>query len=340
MQLIRVVVTAVALAIVSAAPVFPEEANWSAFKLAHGRQFSSAADESARFQIYRDNVQYILEENSKNHSYTLGITRFADMTTQEFEDRYFPEPGSQHNNASLAPAGLHQWASGEELPASVDWQAAGATNPIQDENENGCYGACYAFAAAGAIEGAFKIKTGKLRAISEQQLVDCSSGFGNHGCQGGLMNYAYNYAMQTDLCTLQSYPYYGPTRGACHSQCQDIGIPRGTITDIKRVNSDEQSLMSAVAQQPVSVGLDGAWADTNAFRFYRSGVLSASCGSRVDHGVLVVGYGTDVTQGAYWKIRNSYGTSWGMEGYALLARGKGGSGECGLLSSSMSYPVM
>ena len=98
--------------------------------------------------------------------------------------------------------------------------------------------------------------------------------------------------------------------------------------------------MSAVAQQPVTVGLDGAWADTNSFRFYKSGVLTANCGTKVDHGVLVVGYGNDPGGGDYWKIKNSYGTSWGMQGYALLARGKPGVGECGLLGSSMSYPVL
>jgi len=327
----------VALTLVaSALPVNPANADWSAFKLTHRRVFTTNAQEAAAEKVFRANVQFISEENGKNHSYTLGVNRFADLTTEQFEARYFTRQPSRSHNASS----LHQWDAEQVLPAEVDWVAAGATNPIQDENLNGCFGACYAFAAAGAIEAAHQIQSGKLVAISEQQLVDCSSGNGNHGCQGGLMNYAYNYAINTDLCTRDSYPYNGPTKWGGCEQCKEIALAKGSVKDIKAVAADEQSLMSAVAQQPVSVGLEGAWADTNAFRFYKSGVLSTDCGQKVDHGVLVVGYGTDPTEGDYWKIRNSYGTNWGMEGYALLARGKGGAGECGLLASSMSYPVL
>jgi len=333
----RILAVAVsALAVASALPISALDADWSAFKLSHRRMFSTASEEAVSRRVFRDNVQYINNENAKNHTYTLGVTQFTDMTTEQFEASYFPtfEP-DPHYNATL---GLHVWKADQDLPAAVDWQAAGATNPIQDENLNGCFGACYAFAAAGALEAAYKIKSGKLVAISEQQLVDCSSGWGNMGCQGGLMNYAYNYAIHANLCSYESYPYHGPTVQC--QQCREVALPQGTVTTINGVQANEQSLMSAVAQQPVSVGLDGAWADTNAFRFYKSGVLSTDCGQKVDHGVLVVGYGTDPAGGAYWKIRNSYGTRWGMDGYALLARGKSGAGECGLLQSSMSYPVV
>ena len=278
-----------ALAIVMAVPLHDDQlqSEWSAFKLAHAKTFRSAADENARLEVFRSNLAYITTENAKNHSYTLGVTQFADMTVEEFEERFLGHYvttrfDSASNRSNSSAVGLHQW-TGEQLPAAVDWQAANATNPVQDENQNGCYGACYAFAAAGAIEGAYKIKTGKLIAVSEQQIVDCSAGFGNRGCGGGLMDYAYNYAMHTDLCTQSSYPYHGPTEQC--SGCKAVAVARGLIKGHKEVAHDENSLMAAVAKQPVSVGLDGAWADTNAFRFYKSGVLSTDCGTKVDHGV-------------------------------------------------------
>jgi C1A family cysteine protease len=92
-------------------------------------------------------------------------------------------------------------------------------------------------------------------------------------------------------------------------------------------------MMSAVAQQPVSIAIE---ADKSVFQLYSGGVLTGACGASLDHGVLAVGYGT-LSGTDYWKVKNSWGTTWGMSGYVLLQRGKGGSGECGLLSEP-SYP--
>jgi len=99
---------------------------------------------------------------------------------------------------------------------------------------------------------------------------------------------------------------------------------------------DEQALMEAVSQQPVSIAIE---ADKMAFQSYRSGILSTTCGSSLDHGVLLVGYGTENGQD-YWKVKNSWGTTYGEDGYVRLLRGKGGAGECGLLSGPPSYPVV
>merc|ERR1739845_257996 len=107
-----------------------------------------------------------------------------------------------------------------------------------------------------------------------------------------------------------------------------VGIPKGSVTGFKDVASDsEQAMMSALAQQPVSIAIE---ADKSVFQLYRSGVLSGTCGTSLDHGVLAVGYGTESGQD-YWLVKNSWGASWGQNGYVKLLRGKGGSGECGLL---------
>merc|ERR1712084_73594 len=113
--------------------------------------------------------------------------------------------------------------------------------------------------------------------------------------------------------------------------------PKGDVKGYKDVTSDsEQALMSAVQQQPVSIAIE---ADKMAFQSYKSGILSSTCGSNLDHGVLLVGYGTEGGKD-YWKVKNSWGTTYGENGYVRLLRGKGGSGECGLLSGPPSYPVI
>merc|ERR1712048_1318594 len=177
---------------------------------------------------------------------------------------------------------------------------------------------------------------GKLVSVSEQQLVDCAGSFGEQGCNGGLMDGGFQYAEQNAMCTEESYAY-AAKGGTCKASTCTVGIPKGTVTGFKDVAADsKQDLMSAVAHGPVSIAIE---ADKSVFQLYQGGVLSGLCGANLDHGVLVVGYGTDPTGGDYWKVKNSWGPSWGMNGYVLLQRGKSGSGECGLLKQP-SYPTI
>lgn len=257
--------------------------------------------------------------------------------------------------AGLLP--VHRHLGGEVLPATVDWAARGALSPVADENKHGCFGACWAFSAVGAIEAAWFIKTGARLALSEQQMMDCAgAAWGNAGCDGGLMRGAFEYAAGAGvpLCPNATYPYYGPTstcRASPTSPACAGGLPIGAVAGFRVVADDEQSLMSAVAQQPVSVTVRGAWGDRNAFQNYTGGVLKADCGpgaqhpvtpSGPDHGVLLVGYGVSAEGVPFWKIKNSYGTSWGESGFGRLERGKGvAGGECGIrTANTSSYPVL
>eukprot|EP01047_Picozoa_sp_COSAG01_P015287 COSAG01_NODE_763_length_13784_cov_13.112897_8_plen_375_part_00 len=248
--------------------------------------------------------------------------------------------------------GVHRWG-GERLPAAVDWQAAGALTAVQDENQHGCVGACWAFSAAGALESAHKIQSGHLVTLSPQQFMDCiGDRFGNPGdpcTNGGEMDAAFQYSVEAPLCTNASYPYFGPTVAKCHTTSCTVALPRGAVKGHMDVAADEMSLMSAVSQQPVSVAVHGAWGDDNAFQDYTGGVLKAKCngpghdpyGPGPDHGVLLVGYGVTDRGEQYWKIKNSYGVGWGIAGYALLERGKAvPGGECGIVAANASYPVM
>merc|ERR1712159_169437 len=109
------------------------------------------------------------------------------------------------------------------------------------------------------------------------------------GCNGGLMDNAFQYAEKTAMCTEESYPNTAKD-GQCHTSGCSVGIPLGGITGFKDVVADNMAdLMSAVAQQPVSIAIE---ADKTVFQLYRGGVLSGDCGSKLDHGVLLVGYGT------------------------------------------------
>jgi len=179
------------------------------------------------------------------------------------------------------------------------------------------------------------IEAGVLTSLSEQQLVDCSTAQGNQGCNGGLMDNAFQYIIANKGLTTESgYPYTatGP------NTCNVVTPLASTITSYCDVTSgSETALMNAVAQQPVSVAIE---ADQSCFQFYSGGVMSdASCGTQLDHGVLAVGFGTTSGQN-YWNVKNSWGTSWGVGGYIMLGRQVSGqpSGVCGI-ALEPSFPI-
>merc|ERR1712048_346831 len=268
-----------------------------------------------RRQIFQKNLDIIEATNSKQLGYTVGVNQFADLLTEEWSSQYFgmAKPASKYGNAPYL--GRHE-AGNMTLPDSVDWEARGAVTPVKNQGQ--C-GSCWAFSTTGALEGAYEVATGKLVSVSEQQLVDCAGSFGEQGCNGGLMDGGFQYAEQNAMCTEESYAYAGKG-GSCKAGTCTIGIPKGMVTGFKDVSTDsKQDLMSAVTLGPVSIAIE---ADKPVFQLYQGGVLSGMCGAQLDHGVLVVGYGTDPTGGDYWKVKNSWGQSWGMKGYVLLKRGK------------------
>jgi C1A family cysteine protease len=213
----------------------------------------------------------------------------------------------------------------EDLPDSFDWSEKGAVTPVKDQGQ--C-GSCWAFSTTGSVEGAYFLSSGKLVSLSEQQLVDCSSSYGNEGCGGGLYSWAYNYINKSGICAEKDYSYKA-VDGTCKS-CKEI-----TKVDsyVNVTPNDETALQQAVLINPVSVAIE---ADQSIFQFYSSGVMdSQSCGKSLDHAVLITAWG--VLDGkAYWKVKNSWGNSWGSSGYILLGRN---SDICGI-STEPAYPVI
>ena len=303
---------------------------FKAFQQKFGKFYNGADEEAKRFDIFKTNVDYITGTNAQDLSYTVEVNQFADLSSDEFVATYtgLKKPASVWGD--LPYLGRHN-ASGSVLAASVDWSTKGAVTPVKNQGQ--C-GSCWSFSTTGSLEGAWGIATGKLVSPSEQQFVDCDKQ--DDGCNGGLMDTAFDYAKKNAICTEASYSYKG-VDGTCKASSCTVGIPKGGVTGYKDVSTDdEQALMDAVAKGPVSIAIE---ADKSAFQFYSSGVLSSNCGTSLDHGVLAVGYGT-ASGKDYWKVKNSWGASFGENGYIRLLRGKGGAGECGLLSGPPSYPIV
>jgi len=293
-----------------------------------GRVYSSEEERAEKFATFRRHFDFIEAENSKGHSYTLGITEFSDQEPHEFKSHHL---GLAKSNPLLLPGahlGTHEY-SGAELPSDVDWVSAGAvTNP----NNQGQCGSCWAFSTTGAVEGAWQLATTQLVPLSEQQLVDCSRE--NNACDGGMMDSAFEFLQKQDICAEATYPYRAK-KGRCLPNCDPV-ISKGGVTGYKDVAADSvEALQEAVAQQPVSVAIE---ADQLSFQLYTKGILSGDCGSKLDHGVLCVGYGTDAGVD-YWKIKNSWSSSWGDGGFLRIQRGKSDDGECGVKLMA-SYPVI
>jgi len=218
-----------------------------------------------------------------------------------------------------------------DLPTSIDWTTKGVVTPVKDQGQ--C-GSCWAFSAVASIEGQHALKTSKLVSLSEQNLVDCSSSQGDMGCFGGLMDYAFQYVISNKgIDTEVSYPYKAEDETCTYSN-KTSGATISSYTDIK--SGDEDCLQNAVATiGPISVAID---ASQTSFQFYKSGVYDEpACSSTfLDHGVTAVGY--DALNGVpYWKVKNSWGTSWGQQGYIFMSRNK--SNQCGIATAS-SYPVV
>uniref|UniRef100_A0A4W5LG75 Peptidase C1A papain C-terminal domain-containing protein n=1 Tax=Hucho hucho TaxID=62062 RepID=A0A4W5LG75_9TELE len=198
-------------------------------------------------------------------------------------------------------------------------------------NQGSC-GSCWSFAAVGAIETAHCLMTGSLVDFSEQQLVSCASSAG-HGCQGGWPNKALNYIAQTGLCTESGFPYASGSsnqNGQCKN-CQKTKVNVGQTVDIQ----GESALQSALDKQPVTVVVESG---NNVWRNYKSGVVQSCPGAQSDHAVIAVGYGTKDGQ-QHFKIKNSWGTGWGEQGYMYLKRGVGGKGMCNMAEMPAYSPM-
>jgi len=275
-----------------------------------------------RYNAFKWNMDYVEQWNSKGSETVLGMTNMADLTNEEYQKIYL---GAKRDLSAT-------YVSLNEPPTTtadtVDWRTSGAVTGVKNQGQ--C-GSCWSFGSTGTIEGAYKIKTGKLVSLSEQNLMDCSVSYGNQGCNGGLGANALRYvAANKGIDTESAYPYTAK-QGTCRYSAANIGA---TITSYKAVGAgSESSLVTALNSQPVDVAID---ASRNSFQLYKSGIYyeSACSSSRLDHEVLAVGYGSNGgTNGDYYIVKNSWGTSWGTAGYIQMSRNR--NNNCGIATDAV-----
>ena len=312
---------------------------WTTFKAEHNKNYNSDIEEKFRMKIYMDNKHKIAKHNGnyemKKVSYKMKMNKYGDMLHHEFVNAVngFNKSINARLRSQRQPVGAaYVEPANVKLPEAVDWRDQGAVTEIKDQ---GHCGSCWAFSTTGALEGQHFRRTGVLVSLSEQNLIDCSGKYGNNGCNGGLMDQAFQYIKDNrGVDTEITYPYEGED-DKCRYNMRNTGASDVGFVDIPE--GDEEKLKSAVATVgPVSVAID---ASLQSFQFYSEGIYDEpECSSEsLDHGVLVVGYGTDENEQDYWLVKNSWGPKWGDNGYVKMSRNK--KNQCGIASSA-SYPLV
>lgn len=317
---------------------------WDEFKLTHNKKYDSQIEDQLRMKIFLNNMEKMRRHSeqykSGNKTFDVSSNEYSDMLPIEFFKTMNGFNGKLHLKLRDDPNSPFQYLSSAfiepmhvELPRHKDWRNHGAVTPVK--NQGHC-GSCWSFSTTGALEGQHFRKTGRLVSLSEQNLIDCSVKYGNDGCNGGLMDNAFQYIKDNHgIDTEKSYPYEGED-DKCRYKQGKLGATDSGFVDVPE--GDERALMKAVASVgPVAVAID---ASHESFMFYKKGVYSEeNCSSKqLDHGVLVVGYGTDKETGMdYWLVKNSWGESWGEKGFIKMARNQ--NNMCGI-SSSASYPLV
>jgi cysteine peptidase B len=325
----RALIIALVFAVVAFAGTRDLVAEFEAFKAEHKRSYATLKEELVRFQVFTENMKRAEELQKLNPLATFGATKFADMTPEEFKkyidgEKYFEKASQDLSPPSMFTKEQVAAAAGQ----SIDWRTKNAVTEVKDQAN--C-GSCWAFSATGSIEGQWAVAGHGLVSLSEQELVSCDTI--DDGCDGGLMDNAYKWLLQThngSIVTEASYPYVSGT-GRVPKCNMDKTVVGATITGFKDLPHNEDQMAAFVySSGPLGIGVDGT-----SFQTYRGGIVTNCVSSHMNHGVLAVGF-DDNNNPPYWIIKNSWGKGWGEQGYIRV---KKGSNQC-LLTGLPSTPLV
>jgi len=295
------------------------------FRAQYGKTYLPS-EVTHRYLVFKNNLDFINGWDAESRGFTVKMNKFGDLSSTEFASIY------NGLNITRVPKVVEIPTTKSEVGVAIDWRTQGAVTGVKDQGQ--C-GACWAFSSTGAIEAAFFQTEGTLVSLSEQNLIDCSTAQGNKGCNGGMMDYAFQYVIDNNgLDTEISYPYTATGPNTCKFDPTTVGGLISIFYDLP--SGDENALAATVMQRPVSVAID---ASDPSFRFYSSGIYyEPRCSSsQLDHAVLVVGYGTNSSGVDYWIVKNSWGDKWGMLGYINMVRNR--NNNCGIATAA-SYPTV
>lgn len=324
----RFLIALAVIAVASANTLHPYANLWKSWKANYAKTYTSEVEDEMRFRTFLDNAAKVAKHNLEYelgmHTFTTGLNHLADLTEDEFRATLLTVPrtpslDNSHEINSVVGS----------TPSSIDWREYGYVTDVKDQ---GSCGSCWSFGSTGALEGQFVQKNGTLLSFSEQQQVDCNTLC--YGCNGGNAELAFHYWKKVNGPNLESdYPYTG-VDGTCHtSDYQVIGDVTGYVSVTKYSESALETAVGSVG--PVTIAIDASkW----SFQLYTSGIYYSSTCSQysLDHQVLAVGYGSD-SDGDYWIVKNSWGTSWGLDGYIWMSRNR--NNNCGIASDG-SYPTL
>jgi C1A family cysteine protease len=304
---------------------------FSRFQNKYGKLYPSEHESELRFRNFIRNRNYIMQNSNKHFS--MEMNHFGDMSMKEIQQTLLediPVSPCKGNNCFGCDGDecfSHDNANITALPDEVDWRLRGMVTPVK--NQGRC-GSCWAFAAAAGLESAWAIRKNRLADISTQQMVDCDTK--SHGCNGGMMDRAYAYLIADGVALEDDYPYKARDQNCSH----DFARSNVNITGFGYVEGSRPLAMKrAVSFQPITVAV----AVNENFIFYSSGVFDAPCGPRLNHAVLLTGYGT--SDGKFWTIKNSWGEGWGELGYMRLRRTEESNSQetCGIAMVGI-YPIV